>query len=605
MKLPSIHQVYLEAGKAVRRFPFVLLCAFTGVSAALFLIEFELSRSSGFPIMLTAILGIPLLTALTLFAEKRKLSYPLSMGIQLIGVFLLVGYAFTLPTSFEREPEAFFLRFLLLGAAMIMMVMILPYMKRGELNGFWHYNRTLFSRLVVTAVFSLVLFAGLAIALAALDNLFGVSIPGKRYGELWVVVAGLFAPWFFLSGVPDNLDNLDQIKDYPKGLKIFVQYILFSLVIIYLLILYSYLLKILLQWNWPKGWVSSLILGFSAVSILSLLLMYPIRDKSENSWIRKAGKWLYIVLIPLIGVLFLAVTERIGDYGITESRYLGIALGIWLSVQVIYFLFSRSKSIKFTIVSLCISAFLVSFGPWGMLSVSQHSQVKRLSGLMTKNGILINGRIHREHGKISLEDGSDITSIVRYLGQIHGYSAIRPWFSESLKKKTNSGTPVNLSVRDILDKINVNYVDRYFARAMMRFRIDPGKPVDISGYNILLRDQSHWNNIQEEFKSEMISYLISKDLAGITLTIGNKQTGEESITLDLGTFADRLLNKYQDAEYSIIRNMEPEDMSLEAEQNGNRVKLIFTELNLKHRKGKTEISSYRFDIAYTKGEKKY
>jgi hypothetical protein len=118
-----------------------------------------------------------------------------------------------------------------------------------------------------------------------------------------------------------------------------------------------------MQWNWPKGWVSSLILGFSATSILSLLLMHPIRDRSENAWIRAAGKWLYIVLIPLIVVLFLAVTERIGDYGIIENRYAGIALGIWLVAQVLYFLFSKSKSIKFTIGSLCLLVFMVSYGP--------------------------------------------------------------------------------------------------------------------------------------------------------------------------------------------------------------------------------------------------
>jgi hypothetical protein len=122
-----------------------------------------------------------------------------------------------------------------------------------------------------------VLFAGLAIALAALDNLFGVSVPPKRYGDLLVLLAGLFGPWFFLAGIPQDLDNLDRIEEYPKGLKVFAQYILLSLVIVYLLILYAYLLKILIQWNWPQGWVSSLILGFSATSILSLILMHPIR----------------------------------------------------------------------------------------------------------------------------------------------------------------------------------------------------------------------------------------------------------------------------------------------------------------------------------------
>ena len=41
MKLPSIQQLYLEAKRAARRFPFVLFCSFAGVFAALSRIESE------------------------------------------------------------------------------------------------------------------------------------------------------------------------------------------------------------------------------------------------------------------------------------------------------------------------------------------------------------------------------------------------------------------------------------------------------------------------------------------------------------------------------------------------------------------------------------
>src|SRR5512136_987531 len=285
MKLPSIRQVCLEAGRAARRFPFVLFCALAFVITAIILIEKELTRSVGYPILFAAVLGLPLLTALAICAEKRKWNRGLSIGTQLLGVLLLVGYGFSVPTVFPYEQGDFYIRFALLAAGLVLLVMILPYMKKGEQNGFWQYNKTLYFRLFVTAIFSVVLYAGLAIALAALRNLFGIAIPGKRFADLWVLVAGLFAPWFFLSGVPEDLDGLDRNEEYPKGLKIFAQYVLLSLVTVYLLILYAYLLKILIQWSWPKGWVSSLVVGFSATSILSLLLMHPIREQSENAWI--------------------------------------------------------------------------------------------------------------------------------------------------------------------------------------------------------------------------------------------------------------------------------------------------------------------------------
>jgi len=243
--------------RTARRFPFVLFSALAWSFTALRLVEIEPKQSVGFPILFASALGLPLLTALALCAEKRKWSPGLSMGSQILGVLLLVGYGFSVPTSFPHEQADFFMRFALLAAGLVLLVMIAPYLEKGQVNGFWQYNKTLFFRLFVAVIFSIVLFAGLAIALAALDKLFGVSVPGKRYAELWVLLAGLFAPWFFLAGVPEDLEGLDAIQEYPKGLKIFAQYILLSLVIVYLLILYAYLLKILTQWSWPKGWVSS------------------------------------------------------------------------------------------------------------------------------------------------------------------------------------------------------------------------------------------------------------------------------------------------------------------------------------------------------------
>ena len=152
MKLPSIRPVYLEARRAARRFPFVLLCALAGSITALILIESEPKQSVGFPIPFAAALGLPLLTALALCAEKLKWSPGLSMGSQLLGVVLLVGYGFSVPTSFLNEQADFFIRFGLLAAGLVLLVMIAPYLKKGELNGFWQYNKTLFFRLFVTAI---------------------------------------------------------------------------------------------------------------------------------------------------------------------------------------------------------------------------------------------------------------------------------------------------------------------------------------------------------------------------------------------------------------------------------------------------------------------
>jgi hypothetical protein len=80
-----------------------------------------------------------------------------------------------------------------------------------------------------------------------------------------------------------------------------------------------------------------------------------------------------------------------------------------------------------------------------MLSVSQRSQVGRLSRLLIRNGVLVNGLIHKEHGKVSQEDSQEISSIVSYLNGMHGYEAIQPWFADKLKEDTRPGYALNLA----------------------------------------------------------------------------------------------------------------------------------------------------------------
>lgn len=604
MRLPSIRRILTEAKRAACRFPLVLLCAFAAVFSALARIEADNFResSAAYPVLLAAALGVPLMAALALTAEKRKWGKGLAAAGQSAGVLLLAAYALTVPTSLPGGPAAPLIRFALLAIGLVLLVMIAPYLGKGETNGFWQYNRVLYFRLFVTGVFSVVLFVGLAIALAALENLFGVAVPEKRYPELWVIVAGAFAPWFFFAGIPEDLDGLDRAEDYPRGLKVFAQYILFSLVLVYLVILYGYLLKILLQWSWPKGLVSSLILGFSATAILSLLLMHPVRDREGNAWIRAAGRWLYIALIPLVAVLFLAVTERIGDYGITESRYAGIALGTWLSAQVLYFLFSRTRSIKFTVGSLCLLALLISFGPWGMLRTSERSQADRLTKLLVRGGILADGRISAGHRPVSQDDAQEISSIVNYLGNIHGYRSIQPWFADALRPEMKEEANEILSASEVLKRMGVPFVADRDESGSSTFSIDPLQPIDVAGFDRILRQQLLVPNAAEQtgrrFDAEGISYEVDQNAEMLTVQIGDARAGFDTVQVDIGSWAERLM---LDAQKSAVGTgkMSPASMTIHAGQNGHRVMVVFSRLILARREGRTAIASGSFDLAFT------
>src|SRR5690606_14790919 len=293
------------------------------------------------------ILGNILLIALTVFLYYTLNPFLFESDIYKIGVLLFLGHLLVSVSAFSKPEES---------------------------NGFWQFNKLLFLRICTSFLFSAVLFAGLSFALLAISSLFNVKIYFQFYAKLWVAIAGLFNTNFFLAGIPKEISLLNVQQEYPKSLTIFTQYVLIPLSPIYLFILLAYEIKITLAWILPSGYVSSLILGFAVFGILSLLLVYPIRNLEENRWINWFTTWFYLLMLPLLVLLFLAIYKRVGDYGITEQRYFLIMLGVWLLMIVAYFLIKGTQHIRIIPASLTILCIIIRIVPWNISRLSSDSQ---------------------------------------------------------------------------------------------------------------------------------------------------------------------------------------------------------------------------------------
>ncbi|MFC1732004.1 DUF4153 domain-containing protein [candidate division KSB1 bacterium] len=426
IKIPSIKILVNKTSLTFRRFFFAILIAIIGTIAAFIVVDDGIENEELYiRIILSCIVGLPLLIASQIFIESKRLNF-WNKGLTIIISFLLlIGYFITIKDI--NDPKKI-IQFILYLGAIHLLVSFAPFVNRGLVNGFWQFNKTIFLHVLLTFLYTTVLTLGLFLAIGAIDILFSANIGEKVYLRLFIVIAGIFNTWFFLSGVPSDIKNLENIKDYPKGLKIFTQFVLLPLVGIYFLILYAYIVQILVTWNIPNGWVSYLVIGFSFAGILSLLLISPIKDNEENKWILVFDKWYYFIILPPVFLLFIAIGQRINQYGITENRYFILALAIWLAIVSAYFIFSNKKRIKFIPVSLCILTLLITFGPWGVFSISQNSQIKQLKMLLEKNNLIKENKIIPVSTNIDINDHERIVSVVKYLGNNHGYEKIEDWF---------------------------------------------------------------------------------------------------------------------------------------------------------------------------------
>lgn len=497
MKLPSISNLYNEAVKTFKRFPFVILDAvlltiimiwFADLGSEQSITYFRLINGA-----MAASIGIPFLFALAIFSESYNHSGKIKIFIQIAGMILLAVFYF----SMSREDNFYDAsRYMMYFTAAHLLVSFSLFKKDGEkyiFSSFWDFNLKLFLRFLISAFYSLVLYAGLAIALVSFDKLFNMHIDEERYLQLFFLIAGIFNTWFFLSGVPKKDD---EITPYPNAIKVFAQYVAIPIVVVYLLILYLYTFKIIITWQLPVGWVSNLILGFSITGIFSLLLVHPLKNSEGNKWINKFSKVFYFILIPLIILLYVAILRRISEYGITENRYYIFVAALWLSGITIYFIFSKVKNIKIIPISLFIIILLVSFGPLGAFSVSLNNQLGRFEEILSKNSLLINGKIVKAEKEINSDDSDNIFSILNFLELRKQYSRIQPWFDvslDSLAKEDKNDRFVYNSETAVMKYMGLEYNpnkikvfdDNYSYRSKSLTRIN------VSGYDYIYYYRSH------------------------------------------------------------------------------------------------------------------
>ena len=548
LSIPSIKQILDSIGLVTSRFPFVVTASILATIGAVLFVEVSFGSSSvpDLPLKLWLVggLGISLLFSLAIFTEQTSWNKLIKLGVEASGFLLLVIYFFVMGKDVEHHPHQVWYQFALFGLVTHLFAACAPFLLSGNTDQFWEYNKSLFLRFLLSALYSGVLFVGLTVALASISELLEFEINGARYGQLFVILGGIFNTWFFLAGVPDKEQITTSELSFPLGLRRFAQYVLIPLVTVYIVILYLYLGKILIQWELPNGWVSNLVLTFSIAGILSLLLLYPIRESEENNWVRVYSKYYYLALIPLIGLLIFSIWVRISEYGVTVNRFFVATLGVWLTGIVVYFIVSKAKNIKVIPISLGIIVLAVSFGPLGAFSVSERSQLGRFEEILDSFGYLDeNGKAQKSEEEIPFEDRKELSSIADYIVESHGFMV----FSSIVNVDEPDST---LSAKNIMDKLGIDYTNRrQSAEAAspqyFRFDLNWDYDLDVSGFDIMLPTVTSYSYSSEN--SDRGGYEVSFDFETGTYEVYEVVSGH-SIKVKVLPQVNFLLN-----------NLEPDD----------------------------------------------
>jgi hypothetical protein len=589
----------LRAWRTLGRFPLPLLAGLVGMFAAIRFNHAALSstgvREESARLMLAAWLGVPFLLALAVFAEARRLKPWISLLLQGGGILILSLYWRDLADQAGGIQN---IRFWLYMASAHLLLALAPALGRtaGE-EGFWTFNHRMLSRAAQGVLLSSLILLGVTVALAAVKNLFGVPLPDQAFLDPAIAVLGGFFTIHLLLGVPRPEDIPPGAPAYPRSLRLTAQFVLLPLLGVYLLILYTYALKALVTWTWPVGGGTWLILAFCGLGLATLFLVHPLESRGDP-WFTFFARHFYPALIPLLFLLFAVIGRRVWQYGLTENRYLVLALAVWLLGITLHTLIDRRRDLRILPASLGLVSLLASFGPWGAFEVSRKSQVQRLERILTEHGLMVGGKLAKAPGPIPREDKREIAAIAHFLEERRRLTDLSPWLP-SLDDTTRTHPVVWLGILDnkfaFLQALELPYVPAPSRETpadglafLCRACENPLKRV--SGFDLLLVDSRSENLLGEgrelppvgpegpqglRFAFEPDSGLLrftARNPAGRGLAEATAFDAPDSalLELDLGSYFQGLRDRYPDA---FDLNLPEEEMVLEREAEKIKVRL--------------------------------
>lgn len=217
---------------------------------------------------------------------------------------------------------------------------------------------------------------GLTLLLNSLDWLFGIMVNHHWHSSLTAVLMIFVAGALWMSRLPKGEAKYNRLALTSKFLTGMVRYLFLPLVLGYLLVLYGYGAKILLNMELPKGGVCLLIIMLMMGCLGIELLLYPLQRKAEaeggkkHAFERWLVRWLPIIILPLLVLMTVAIGRRLYDYGITEDRLYVLTLNLWFYAVCLGLFFTRARRIHWVSLTFGLLFLLTSALPVNYCSIT-------------------------------------------------------------------------------------------------------------------------------------------------------------------------------------------------------------------------------------------
>lgn len=547
-----------------KRFPFTIISA---ILATIFLIlstfdEYaEAYNDKMLSFGLVFVFGIFLYAFIKLFNEGLRNYYDLK-NLKNNNLFKILSYVITLPILYgiyelvyqENKVLAFydnnFIYFTLIAALVVGTSFV------GKFNyhkDFVVYVAKILRAFIISNIYSFIVFVGISGIIFALNSLFKFNFESTVYLRVAIFSFILFNVVTFFSDFPKVRDSFIDYK-YPKAFRILLVYIITPIVIIYTAILLAYFVKILVLWQIPNNLIVNLVIWFASFSIVYLFFLSRVET---ITFINKFKIVFPFTLFPLLGMMFFAIYLRIKEYGMTENRYIVIAVGLWIFLSLIYYIFYRENSNISIPIFLSVIILITGIGPASATSLSIRSQNARFEKLLRDNKMIAGEEI-KPNINIESDAKSQIVDIVSYMVRTDRVDKLS-YMPKDFKLSEDSFTKL-FGFSNIIESKNYlgySYTDNLPTDNELGFDID------IEGYKHLIYVYS----LDDAVTSG--NYKFEKDKKEIKIYKKSKSDYKIILTIDLAKLRDNLKLLYKTKD-----RIELEDLAIEKDG----YKVLFTNI---------------------------
>jgi hypothetical protein len=536
----NIHGRLAEISK---RFPLVMIFAFVTTITLIFAIDDDEGRLLRWPV--AGFIGFLAALLWTLYCEVRSLSRQIFIYGTILLLIILGIYYMLIPTDFGTGHPCFWLATIGLSIILHLLISIVPYTKSYQTSHFVAYNVTLFNSWMQSALFALLAYFALTLAIVALDQLFNLDVKSIFYFRLFIFITGIVQTSLFLSEIPDKFDESPSV--IPKSIfKVIVAYLFIPVTILYAVILYAYFFRLILTDHSMVEWTYIMVLWYLSIGILTWLLSGYL-DHGDKSFVSIFRKWFYVLsIIPLI-MLFLSVHNNIDASGIREEFYFSALGAVIIALTFLYFSISKNKDHRIWPIAgvlFCVIAFWS--GPFSACKVPVMSQQKKLIKEMEKAGIIKDGSFVTDTIQNYTDSTSSIQNLLYFLESRNAIGYLKEYDKNNMIKPPAD----SLKAFDILEVYRLN---TYFPSTgtFKEYNHPKNNTYDITGYDqIIPIFNFDEGQMKEDYiiinESNCILFVDGKnqgqfDLSSIITDLSNHPQNSNIIEKEFGNYRLKLI----------------------------------------------------------------